>query len=526
MDSFHAGGAANLGLHHLASSNGIGQMKAIFLSRLSELDFNRAGSLVAIAGIVPVSWRFLHQSWTNVANWVKRFFISSVTIPAGDPLNRNVSTWILETVIEPRNLRFQTARTDITPRDRDPAASLKKSQRAIHFLPFWRTAWFWHERRLFVATRILDNLTSNLSDPNYDGVGGEELSISCLGLSADPIKALVEACREYAQNKQQFYVIIYSRDRYGTSWKPKYRKPLRQLDTVHFDEREKQALIADIRNYLDERTQKLYQSRSMPYRRGYLFYGPPGTGKSSLSTAIAGEFGLDLYEVKVPSIANDADLEQMFQEIPPKCIVLLEDIDAVWSANREQRHDPYLNVNDANSDAQSMQSQVSNVTLSGLLNVLDGVGSQEGRVVIMTTNKPELLDPALIRPGRVDFRLFLGNISKASARDMFMRMFAPELLSWAQQNQGRRESMGNRSHNRLKSTSSAADSFDQHVSMEQLRMLATQFVDAIPENVLTPSQLQGFFQLHLSSAVGAASSIAAWVAKEMAAKPEKNVQDC
>ncbi|KXT17464.1 hypothetical protein AC579_5712 [Pseudocercospora musae] len=516
MSHFHAGGAAHLRLHHLACANGIAHLRAIFLDRLSALDFTHFGSILAIAGIVPAAWRFVHQSWHNVATWVKRFFISSATVPAGDPLNRSVSTWVLESVVEPRNLRFQTARTDITPRDRDPAASLKKSQRAIHYLPFWTSVWFWHEGRLFAATRILDNFNANLSDPNYDGVGGEELTLSCLGLSANPIRALIEVCREYAQKKQQFYVIIYSRDRYGMSWKPKYRKPLRQLDTVHFDDVTKQVLIEDIRNYLDERTQKLYQSRSMPYRRGYLFYGPPGTGKSSLSTAIAGEFGLDLYEVKVPSIANDADLEQMFSEIPPRCIVLLEDIDAVWSMNREQRHERHLNVNDPNSDAQSTHSQVSNVTLSGLLNVLDGVGSQEGRVVIMTTNKPEQLDAALVRPGRVDFKLYLGNISRQSAAQMFLRMFAPDLLSWAQKGHGRKEC---KYHSR--SISRTIDGLDQHVSMEQLKLLATQFADQIPEGTLTPSQLQGFFQLHLSSAAGAASSIAAWVQKQMAARSDK-----
>ncbi|KAK4497500.1 hypothetical protein PRZ48_011951 [Zasmidium cellare] len=336
-----------------------------------------------------------------------------------------------------------------------------------------------------------------MSDPSYDGIGGEETRISCLGLQSEPIKEFVENCRQYAESKSQFYVIIYSRDRYGLSWKPKYRKPLRQLETVHFDDEVKTNLIADIKNYLDLRTKKLYQSRSMPYRRGYLFYGPPGTGKSSLSTAIAGEFGLDLYEVKVPSIKDDGELEQMFQEIPPRCIVLLEDIDAVWST-REQRND---------------SENTSAVTLSGLLNVLDGVGSQEGRVVILTTNKPERLDSALVRPGRIDFKVYLGNISRASAAQMFMRMFAPDLLG--------KNMM--REHRRTRSSAKSLESGDalnDFVTLEQLKMLAKRFSEQIPENVFTPSQLQGFFQLHLNSAVRAAESIGAWVQKEMNMKEE------
>ena len=323
-----------------------------------------------------------------------------------------------------------------------------------------------------------------MSNPSYDGIGGEDLTISCFGRSAEPIMMLVDACREYADKQTQFFVIIYSRDRYGLSWQPKYRKPIRRLETVHFDDELKQELVADIRQYLDPRTQRLYQSRSMPYRRGYLFYGPPGTGKTSLSTALAGEFGLDLYEMKIPSVGSDADLEQMFQEIPPQCIVLLEDIDAVWVDR--SAHSP-----DSQSNSTSDRSAC---TLSGLLNVLDGVGSQEGRIVIMTTNKPELLDAALIRPGRVDMKVYLGNISQRSAQQMFVRMFAPEL------------------------------SVVSYLDIEQIQELAADFAREIPEDTFTPSQLQGFFQLHLNSATDAASSIGSWVEKELSKSSEKDFE--
>lgn len=153
----------------------------------------------------------------------------------------------------------------------------------------------------------------------------------------------------------------------------------------------------------------------------------------------------------------------MFQEIPSRCIVLLEDIDAVWSGGREQRH--------TNDGVPDLNFGASTVTLSGLLNVLDGVGSQEGRVVIMTTNKPEKLDSALIRPGRVDFKLHLGNITRKSAEQMFMRMFAPDLLESASSTRG--------STLFLTQAASVPDtqlvSLEKPTSMEQLQLLATQF---------------------------------------------------
>lgn len=183
----------------------------------------------------------------------------------------------------------------------------------------------------------------------------------------------------------------------------------------------------------------------------------------------------------------------MFQEIPPQCIVLLEDIDAVWSADRSE----YPEREDRSGTGS--RSPSSNCTLSGLLNVLDGVGSQEGRIVIMTTNKPERLDPALVRPGRVDMKVHLGNISRKSAEEMFLRMFTPDTVGLPIALAG---------ENDLKS--------GPVMDELELRRMASEFSRFVPENTLTPSQLQGFFQLHLDSATEAAANIEAWAAREVA----------
>lgn len=460
-------------------SHGLGIMRDV-CCRWSRLDITQVGSVVAIIGTVPTAARFLKRVWREAYHWVRLCFLAEITIPGGDPLNRSVIKWVLDN--RPRHHRAFIGRTQVQPSS-DRAAALKKTRHAAQYCPHWYSRWFWQDGHLFIVNRSTDNFTSSLSDPSYDGIGGEEVTISCFGWSAEPVKRFIEICRAYTDRQTQFFVIIYARDRYGMAWKPKSRAPIRHLDTVHLDQGVKRNLIADIRNYLDPKTQLRYQSRSMPYRRGYLFYGPPGTGKSSLSVAIAGEFGLDLYEVKIPTIASDADLEHMFQEIPPKCVVLLEDIDAVWA---ERSTIEKTEQNDG--------SPAANCTLSGLLNVLDGVGSQEGRIVIMTTNHPDKLYSALVRPGRVDMKVLLGNISQASAQEMFIRMFSPEL-------------------------GVATD-----VDAEEIQELATQFARQIPENTFTPAFLQGFFQLHLDCPREAAGSIGLWVQESLGQGSEKDFE--
>ncbi|KAI5919985.1 P-loop containing nucleoside triphosphate hydrolase protein [Camillea tinctor] len=476
---------------------GVGFMREVVGRWASDLDITRLGSLIACVSAAPAVWRFLRGAWHDVYGWIRQFFLASVTVPAKDPLNTPVHVWVLDNVIKTRSIRSFTARTKARAgAAADKAAHLKKSRREVDYVPHFETTWFWHSGSLFVFTRSLARFKSLMMDPGYDGISGEEFTISCLGWSTEPIRRLIQTCQEDADNQAQYFVLIYTPDSsyYGGGWKLKMRKPIRRLDTVHFDDGVKQDLLADIRKYLDPKTKRWYQTRNMPYRRGYLFHGPPGTGKSSLCAALAGEFGLDLYELKIPSIKTDENLESMFMTIPPQCIVLLEDIDAIW-ADRD------VNAEKVTNPTANKRHIRSSCTLSGLLNVLDGVGSQEGRIVIMTTNKPEQLDSALVRPGRVDMKVHLGYINRTSAEQMFLRMFAPDLDNpFAAPSPDNDESVLEK---------------DPQRDAELMGRLASQFSMQIPEEALTPSQLQGFFQLNLDSPIDAVSKISGWVEKQM-----------
>jgi chaperone BCS1 len=193
----------------------------------------------------------------------------------------------------------------------------------------------------------------------------------------------------------------------------------RDISTVILNDKQKGELLKDVEGFLDPDSQLWYSNRRMPYRKGYLLHGPPGTGKSSLSFAIAGISGLDIYILSLSAL-TEASLRSLFAMLPSRCVILLEDIDAV-SSNRSEDS---LRIATGSSSKES-KSVGGKVSLSALLNVIDGVASQEGRILIMTTNYIERLDEALIRPGRVDKKVELGLADKQMTADLFCVVFKP-----------------------------------------------------------------------------------------------------
>lgn len=140
-----------------------------------------------------------------------------------------------------------------------------------------------------------------------------------------------------------------------------------------------------------------YADRGIPFRRGYLLHGVPGSGKSSLIHAIAGELMLDIYVVSLSSSwINDSTLTTLMGRVPARCIVLLEDLDAAFTRSTSRDDDATgspenknsSSSNDNNESSNSRRrhkndhlSDVNTLSLSGLLNALDGVAASEGRIL-------------------------------------------------------------------------------------------------------------------------------------------------
>lgn len=227
----------------------------------------------------------------------------------------------------------------------------------------------------------------------------------------------------------------------------------------------------------------------------------------------------------------------LFNNLPKRCIVLLEDIDTAGLVRADDNDGAELTVSNETKDnsitAADLVKELKKtgrrgrggvggattidgeskmgISLSGLLNAIDGVASHEGRVLVMTTNHPERLDPALIRPGRVDMQIAFTLATKHQIRAIFSKMYhsnkqpansptmSPEKGSLTNGN-------GNKSHPnndaKLNQHNNLTNGWHEpllppksthrHYSQEEIQNLADAFADLVPEDKFSPAEVQNF----------------------------------
>ena len=245
-----------------------------------------------------------------------------------------------------------------------------------------------------------------------------KLVLMCYGQDKELVKDLIEEGINHNIEEDKGRLCIY--EVMWGYWQKMQTKKARNMDSVVLDEDIAETLKADIRKFQD--SAKWYVEKGVPYRRGYLLYGPPGTGKTSFTQAIAGSLGLNLCYINLGNEMDDDEFNRILSEAPPRSILLLEDVDSMF-LDRQMDGGKSKQKRRTKGGGERPRRQV---TFSGFLNALDGLRSQEGQIVFMTTNHKEKLDPALLRPGRADIHAHLNYASEKQMIQLFKRFYPTE----------------------------------------------------------------------------------------------------
>ena len=254
---------------------------------------------------------------------------------------------------------------------------------------------------------MVNRLRETRSMNHSTGIPWETVTLTTLYSQRNIFEEIFLEAHQLAQQSSEGKTIVYQAR--ATSWE-KFGEPRRKrpIESVILDKGVKERVISDVKGFLG--SAKWYYERGIPYRRGYLLYGPPGSGKSSFIRALAGELDYNIAMLNLSERGlTDDRLNHLLTIIPRRTLVLLEDADAAFGNRRTQTdEDGYRGAN---------------VTFSGLLNALDGVASAEERIVFLTTNYLDRLDSALIRPGRVDMAVRLGEATRWQMAKLWDRFY-------------------------------------------------------------------------------------------------------
>ncbi|CAK5267500.1 unnamed protein product [Mycena citricolor] len=352
---------------------------------------------------------------------------------------------------------------------------------------------------------------------------GAALKVSVVARNNDILKKLVlEAKREYEKDAEH-RVHIFMADTTYSCWRWNGARQKRPMTSIVLEPGVKEMLLADCKDFLC--SEEWYAERGedplgIPFRRGYLLHGVPGSGKTSLIHSLAGELGLDIYVVSLSSKGmSDNTLTTLMGHVPSRCILLLEDLDAAFtrSVSRDSSSNgtptsTSTTTTAGGSATPPAESDGSTLSLSGLLNSLDGVAAAEGRLLFATTNHIERLDPALSRPGRMDVWVNFTHATKWQAEGIF-KCFFPHSAKAPPAEEADAEkdaSQKNLPVPKRKAFKHAVPILSEAEIVE----LAKRFAAAIPEDELSVAGLQGYLLKNKTRPRECVDEVAEWVISE------------
>jgi chaperone BCS1 len=371
-------------------------MWELFQEQLQQNQVFSGGLLLMVGGALLA---YLRHTPQNIYQFLRRKIVTEIDVLDRDPAFEWIEKWLSQHTYSrdrARSLTVKTIAVDYEERREDPTIDPRPR---ILFSPAPGLHWLFYRRRLVCLHRERPKPTDS---PNQPINVRESFNITIFSRDRSLARRLLEDARDAALPKHETRLTVH-RAGYAC-WSEQMKRMPRPVESVVLPVGMIEDLLGDVKQFLGRRA--WYNDRGIPYRRGYLLYGPPGTGKSSAVVALASALGMDIAMLSLgDSNLDDKGISDLLSEVPVNSLVLMEDIDCAFIERKE--------------DADKR----SKVTFSGLLNAVDGVAAGEGRILFATTNHVDRLDPALIRPGRIDRKFYIGYAKRDQAERMFFRFF-------------------------------------------------------------------------------------------------------
>ena len=354
------------------------------------------GLILMIGGALLAYFRELPG---QLYQWVKGLCIIEIDILDREAAFHWLDCWLAQHAYSRDRARWLTVKTQEVQYEQRQADPTADHRPRILFTPAPGRHFLFYRGHLVILHRERPKLNQAQQQPVNVR---ESFSITIFSRDRSIARQLLEEARDIALPRGSTKLTIYRAS--GCCWSEQLTRLPRSPESVILRTGLMDDLINDARSFLKRRS--WYLDRGIPYRRGYLLHGPPGTGKSSAVVAIASALEMDIALLSLSgSSMDDNELGELLAEVPANAMLLIEDIDCAFA------------------ERTGTTEKQNKLTFSGLLNAIDGVAAGEGRILFATTNHLEKLDPALIRPGRIDRKVEIGPATRDQARRMFRRFF-------------------------------------------------------------------------------------------------------
>jgi len=300
--------------------------------------------------------------------------------------------------------------------DEDPSGITVGVGLGSHFF-IWHKHLFWLHRENQTAASVNSKIMTTIT-------------ITMVGRNRQILLDMIETFR-YKPRLDAVGIYRYS---FTDGWSRIADVDRRDLATVFIDASQLKRILKTYDYFLANR--KWYNSKGFPYKLTMLFHGRSGTGKTSLTKALASHYNKNLCLVNLAAM-SDGSLESALATAPANSIIAMEDFDSSSAtAARAVNESPSRQSDTLSPVIPNLLTPAKEnglgmglgLTLSGLLNALDGLLSLDGRVIILTTNHVVQMDPALLRKGRIDLTEEIVAMDDAVIRRYIRHMF-PEYPS-------------------------------------------------------------------------------------------------